>query len=202
MGMSATDSRQPETVDILVVCTANRARSPAAAHLLAAEAQRRKVNGAARVVSAGLDVAEWHGMLRTMSDAMTARGLHLEGHVASALQVDTALSSRLVVAMTEEQRRRVALLDPSLVARCFALRELVRLVSSSFWRPEWNGAWDGERDVAGHLHAIRPLVLPARRPEDIADPREGGHRMARVVLADIVAAVESIAEPLFGPVVA
>jgi protein-tyrosine phosphatase len=187
-------------VDILVVCTANRARSPAAAHLLAEEARRRKADGAVRLRSAGLNVGEWQGMLTSMAKAMRARGHQVEGHLSRRVDQAQLEASRLVVTMTEDQRRDVCRLDPSAVPRCFTLRELARLSSSPEWRPEWAAAWGGDVDVVTRLHGIRPLVPPADEQEDIADPREGGRRLARSVLADIASAVEEIATPLFGPV--
>ena len=179
---------------ILVVSTGNRARGPAAAHLLSAEASRRDLE--VSVASAGLKVGEWRGLLFSMTEAMATRGIAAQEHLARALDVDELRSNGLVVTMTEQQRRRVSRLDPSAIERCFTLRELTRLVSS----PRWQSRWDGAQDVVPRLHALRPFVPPADDAEDIVDPARGGRRMARHVLNDVAAAVKRVSTPLFGPV--
>ncbi len=188
----------PADVSILVVCAADQARSPVTAHLLSTEAVRRGLDRRVRVSSAGLSAGEWRGLRSEMADALAARGLDVKGHRARPLDVDEVGDSRLIVTLTEEQRRAVGRLDPAAVGRCFTLREIVRLVSSPAWRPEWNGNWDADGTVVQHLHAVRSLVPARGGPEDVADPAPGGRRRARTVLSEITAAVNRIATPLFG----
>lgn len=180
-------------VTILVVCEANRARSPAAARLLEAEALRR--DRKLRIRSAGVNAYQRRGLLDTMEKAMASRGIDTTGHLARSLDIDEVLASSLVLTMTEEQRREVMRLDPAVVVRCFTLREVVRLVTSQRWSPEWNG----RADVPRRLHEVRAWAAPpSKRPEDVIDPVIGGQRLARHVLTDIVTAVDAISTPLFG----
>src|SRR5439155_17823810 len=72
---------------ILVVCTANRCRSPLAAALLRDEISRRGV--AARVDSSGL-LEAGHPATEETLDAASALGLDLEDHRSGQLDIDLA----------------------------------------------------------------------------------------------------------------
>jgi protein-tyrosine phosphatase len=178
---------------VLVVCTANRARSPVAAQLLAAAASDRH---AAHVLvhSAGIAADPGLDLLPSMRKVMLRRGMKVPEHRARRLDAREALGSQLVITMTEQQRRAVTRSGPSLVPRCYTLLELVRLVRSPHWCDEWNG----RDDVVERLNRTRALAAPPDRPEDVPDPSQGGTRLARSVLDQIDRAVRSIADPLFG----
>lgn len=178
---------------ILVVCTANRARSPVAALILAAAAAER---GAAHVLvhSAGVAAEPGLDLLPSMRKVLLRRGMKVPEHRARRLEAREALGSQLVITMTEEQRRAVARAGPGLVPRCYTMLELVRLVRSPHWCEEWNG----RPRVVEQLHRTRALAAPPARPEDVPDPSQGGTRLARSVLDRIDRAVQSVADPLFG----
>jgi protein-tyrosine phosphatase len=119
-GGSSTYNR---SIDVLILCTANQCRSPMAEALLR---HRLQVHG----VPAGVSSA---GLLPPGSPAtaeavavMAARGLPLQEH--RSRKVDRALLAEadLVLAMTREHVREVAVLDPPALARTFTLKELVR----------------------------------------------------------------------------
>lgn len=184
-------------VDVLVVCAANREEGSAAAGLISAEAKRRSGERPEPVATAGPDSGEWKSMFTAVADAMTARGVDMMAHPVRPLDVADVLSSGLVITMTEEQRHQVIRLAPSVVSRCFTLRELARLVSSPRWDEDWNGAWNGEVNLVQRLHALRPLVPPAREREDIVEPTGGNRRRVRSVLRDIDSAVERVSPALF-----
>jgi len=179
---------------VLVVCTANRARSPVAAQILAAAAADRHATHVL-VHSAGLAAEPGWEMLPSMRKAMLRRGMKAPEHRSRSLDVHEALDSQLVITMTEEQRRVVSRAGPGVVPRCYTLLELVRLVTSRHWCDEWNG----RPDVVEHLHRTRALAAPPHRPEDLPDPSQGGTKLARLVLDRIDRAVRAVADPLFGP---
>lgn len=184
-----------ETVmHVLVVCTANRARSPVAAQLLAATARDRRADHVL-VHSAGIAAQPGLDLLPSMRKVMLRRGMKVPEHRAHRLETHEALGSQLVITMTEEQRRAVNRVGPSVVPRCYTLLELVRLTGSAHWSHDWNG----RPDVVELLQRTRALAAPPVHPEDVPDPSTGGTRLARSVLDRIDRSVRAVADPLFGP---
>lgn len=172
-------------LEIIFVCAANRARSPAAAVLLARAADGRDV----RVSSAGVTAREGEGWLPTMEHALRRRGVEPPPHSARQLRAEQLAAADLAITMTETQRRAVVRMDaPHMLERCFTLKETGRLMSSQLWQREWNG----RGDLAARLHELRPYVPAASQREDIGDPADGGPRLARRVLSEIMVAVDLI----------
>jgi hypothetical protein len=87
-------------------------------------------------------------------------------------------------------------MQPRLLDRTFTVRELLRLVSSPYWDP----TWEGTPEVVHHLHHLRPLVPGARAPEDVADPATGGRRLAASVVSELRRYAPQVAAALWGPV--
>ena len=173
-------------LEVLFICSANRARSPVAALLLSARAQ---ASSAVRVSSAGLAAHEGEGWLPVMEVALRRQGIEPPPHTARQLLTDHLAAADLAITMTEKQRRAVVRMGPPrMVNRCFTLKETGRLVSSHQWRREWNG----RDDLAVRLHELRPLVPPAKQREDIGDPADGGLRLAQRVLSEIMVAMDKI----------
>jgi protein-tyrosine-phosphatase len=146
------------------------------------------------VNSAGLAASPGEEMLPTMRWALSSQGLSVPRHRSRRFDEGEALGSRLVIAMTSEQRRYVSRLDPAMVPRTYTLLELVRLVASPHWCPEWNG----RSDVVELLHHTRHHAAPAVADEDIPDPAVGNIRLAQSVLVQLLDAVRQLAPPLFG----
>jgi protein-tyrosine-phosphatase len=180
-------------MQVLVVCTGNRARSPTTAQLLADAAARRGRQDVL-VNSAGLAATPGEELLPTMRWALLSRGLSVPRHRSRGFDEGEALGSQLIIAMSGTQRRYISRLDPSMVARTYTLLELVRLVASRHWCSEWNGRCD----VVERLHHTRPHAAPADGTEDIPDPAAGGSRLAQSVLGQLLQAVGRVAPPLFG----
>lgn len=173
-------------LEIVFVCSANRARSPAAALLLAARAQ---AVSAVRVSSAGLVVHGGEGWLPVMEHALRRQGIEPPPHTARQLHTEHLAAADLAITMTETQRRAVVRMGPPrMIDRCFTLKETGRLMSSQQWQREWNG----RGDLAVRLHELRPLVPAAKQREDIEDPADGGPRLAQRVLSEIMVAVDLI----------
>jgi protein-tyrosine phosphatase len=111
------------TLQVLVLCTANRCRSPMAEALLA---QRLAAAGIeAEVSSAGqLDagVPASSGSVR----AMAARGIDLDTHRSRVMTRELVEDADLVVCMARSHLREAAVAAPRAFSRTFTLRELVR----------------------------------------------------------------------------
>jgi protein-tyrosine phosphatase len=183
-------------IDLLLVCTANQARSPAAEILFRREAQSRLGADSDLVIrSAGVYAAPGAPLLPTMATALERRGLADDDYRSRAVSVAELEDSRLVVTMTEAHRREVNRLAPSVVARSYTLPELDRLVSSAHWEAEWDGAGD----AVDRLRGLRPLVAKPDRPEDVVDPAGHGLDVAVAVLDELTERIGRVSSHLFGP---
>jgi protein-tyrosine phosphatase len=180
--------------DVLVVCEANQARSPVLARLLEREADRRGWAGLVTVVDAGLRAEPGEPVLPTVLRAARDLDLGLEEHRATLLDPDA--EHELVLTMTEDQRYTLVRRRPQELQRTFTVPEVLRLLRSRRWDPRW----EGTPAVVEHLHRIRPLVAPASRPEDVADPARGGRRLAGSVVSELRSASRELARALWGPV--
>lgn len=107
------------TLRILVVCTANRCRSPMAEVLLAS-----RLPGI-EVASAG-SMEPGHPASGGSARAMIARGLDLSQHVSQQLSAELIENADLVICMARQHLREVAVTAPAAFPRTFTLRELVR----------------------------------------------------------------------------
>lgn len=119
-------------VAILLVCTGNLCRSPMAEGLL-----RRHLDDAgipAEVASAGL-TGEGQPADPRAAEALAARGIDLSAHRNRRLGPEHTAAADLVVAMTREHLREVAVVDPGAWARTFTLKELVRRAERHGPRP-------------------------------------------------------------------
>jgi protein-tyrosine phosphatase len=183
-------------VDILVVCTANRARSPAAELLFRREAHARLGAGHGLVIrSAGVHAEAGAPVLSTMAAALERHELRLDGYASRPLDAAEVEASGLVVTMTEAHRQSVNRIEPTAVSRTYTLRELERLVSA----PQWDPAWDGTDDVYDRLRRIRPLVPKADRPEDILDPAGRRVEIAVAIVDELSERISRVSQHLFGP---
>lgn len=181
--------------DVLVVCEANRARSPVLARLLQREAERRGLGDRVVVADAGLRARSGDPVLPSVLHAVRSLDLGLDDHAATVFEPDPR--HELVLTMTEDHRRTVLRRCPEALERTFTVREVVRLVGSSRWDPRW----EGTAQVVAQLHRVRPLVAPARTREDVADPAEGGRRLARAVVTELRETAPRLARVLWGPAV-
>lgn len=181
----------PAPVEVLVVCTANICRSPAAAALL-----KRSVGGdGIRVSSAGLEARVGSPM-----DNMMARLIGGATEQFAARQVTPAMiqDADLVLVMTRDQRSAVVGRVPAAVRRTFTLREfadLAVLVQQSDDRPE--GTSPADRLLA--LAAAAPRLRGSRGAgavDDIEDPYGRGEQANATAAAEIARAVGDLAGTL------
>jgi protein-tyrosine phosphatase len=112
------------SVAILVVCTANVARSPLAEVMLAASVD-------VEVVSGGTQAREGDTAAVRSQELAAARGLDLTEHRSKPVTPDTIDHAELVITMSERHRDHCGILVPGAGPKVFTLRELVRLLGAS-----------------------------------------------------------------------
>ena len=178
--------------DLLVVCKANRARSPVVADLLRGYADTRDIRPRPVISSGGLEAVPGLGLLPSMKRALASRDLTVPSHTSRPFRLEEAADARLVIAFSRADRRAIVARSPALVPRTYTLRELARLVRSPHWRPEWSGS----PDVAVHLHGLRPLVEPA--DDDTRDPADLGRWKVGRLLDELVRDVRTVAPAVLG----
>lgn len=160
--MSGGDRRSGPAVRLLFVCTANQCRSPMAAAILRAKLAAAGIDEV-EVASAGLLPG---GARATVEAAATVPGL--DDHVSRQLTPEMVAAADLIVGMTREHVREVAVSDRDSFGRTFTLKELVRRAEAVGPRRlgEPVAAW-AERVGEGRS----PLELLGASPDDdIEDP--------------------------------
>jgi protein-tyrosine-phosphatase len=184
--------RRPVRPDLVLVCRANRARSPVAAALFRQYADDQHLDPKPVITSSGLYALRGQSLLSSMQAALTRKKRDELDHRSKPFSLHDADTASLVITFERELTRAVVSQNPALVPRTFTLREIVRLTKSSRWNPAWNGA----PDVAARLHVLRPLVEPG--DDDTPDPATGGRRIARRVLDSLVDDVALVAPVVLG----
>ena len=148
---------------ILVVCTGNICRSPAAAALLRA----RSAGLGIEVASAGTAAVVGHPIHPLTAAALAQVGVEDLNHRARQLSPADVAGADLV--LTAERRHRVAVIeaDPTALRRTFTIAEFARLADALSRQP-----WDRARSaaieaVAVGRGAVRPSVPSL---DDLHDP--------------------------------
>lgn len=180
--------------EVLVVCEANRARSPVLAQLLRREVERRGLSERISVTDAGLRGRPGDPLLPSVQRAVRNLELGLDEH-RSALWDPGAPDPGLVLTMTEDQRHTLVRARPHTLSRTYTVKEAVRLLESSRWDPRW----EGTSELTTQLHRLRPLVPAPREREDVADPARGGRRLAAAVVAELQRCSPRLARAMWGP---
>ncbi len=159
---AATD----DTLNVLVVCTANVARSPLAAAMLADRIASRNVT----FDSAGIHAADGVAAADESQRLAAERGLDLSAHRSRPISVELLKQAGLVLTMSEHQRDRCSSVVAGRAARTFTLREHVRLSADVAMRDTPISVAPRLRWLRDQAHYARPrLARPATR-EDIEDP--------------------------------
>lgn len=114
----------PDPFRILVVCTGNICRSPAAQLLLA-----RDLGPSVTVESGGTGAVVGRGVHPLMADLLAKDGVDSSGFRARAVTEAIIRNADLVLVMTREHRASVVELAPAAVRRTFTLQEFVRLLA-------------------------------------------------------------------------
>lgn len=156
-----------DPVKILVVCTGNICRSPAAAAIL-------RMRLAARGVAASVDSAGTQADRGRPIDKDVASALHAAGHDASAhhsrpLTRSDIAGADLVLGMERVHVREVVALEPLAWPASFTLKELVRTgtaVGTRYHKVETLQDWF---NLAG-LHRRMDDLLSRSDDDDFPDP--------------------------------
>jgi protein-tyrosine-phosphatase len=195
--------------DILVVCTANIARSPLFAARLKSEAGRRLGPDVAMIESAGVDAAFGRAAARGSRTVANHWGMSLEAHASKSIVYSQLEAIPLKITMTRGHVRALCARNRDLAATTFTALELLQCVERLKERQALPAAGPppGDREAfRSHLIAVTDLANKARsrrgpftRSMDIPDPIGGdqvvydhlGHRFVEVA--------EGLGQALFGP---
>lgn len=151
---------------LLVVCTANIARSPLAGAMLAASCRDHGIE----VVSAGTHARTGDPAAEPSQRMARDRGLDLSEHRSQAVTASLVAEAGLVVTMSERHRDRCAPLAAGAGSYVFTLRELGRLLVAADLDGVPSAAPDRLGWLADRAHLARPRASPAPGPEDVHDP--------------------------------
>lgn len=151
---------------LLVVCTANIARSPLAGAMLAASLEDHGIG----VLSAGTHARTGDPAAEPSQRMAEDRGLDLSEHRSQPVTESLVREAGLVVTMSERHRDRCAPLAAGAGSYVFTLRELGRLLRAADLHEAPAEVTDRLGWLADRAHLARPGASPASGPEDIHDP--------------------------------
>jgi protein-tyrosine-phosphatase len=179
-------------VEIVFVCTGNRARSPLAEFLL-----RRRADGLpVRIVSRGTSELGPVSALTEMARAANDLGVDLSGHRATAIGPESLRDADLVIGF-EPFHVAAAVVDGGAAReRTFTLPELVELASVL----DAEGAAGLEERVRGVVvgaNGRRTGSVPSQA--SITDPLGGSAAVFRDTARHIEGLVARLGDVLFGP---
>jgi protein-tyrosine phosphatase len=137
---------------VLVVCTGNVCRSPAAALLLAARLPSAGID----VGSAGTRALVGDPVDGPVAELLRAAGVPPDSFAARALTAEQLRSADLVLVMSQEHRAAAVALRPAAVRRVLRLREAALVAEAA--------AADGWPDDVPPTAAARLAALPAVAP--------------------------------------
>lgn len=160
--------------EILFVCTGNICRSPMAERLAAAILDRSLGPAAARIrlCSAGTQALEGYPIHPLAARVIRARGANPASFRARALAVTHLLSADLILSADRAHRAAVATLDPTVLGRCFTLREFSRLADTVHAAGLGSDPVDRLRSLVVRVAGRRGRVPPpsSALDDDIDDP--------------------------------
>jgi len=163
------------TVHVLVVCTANVARSPLATAML----RESLTSPGLTVTSAGTHAREGDHASEEAVTLGEQRGLDLSPHRSAPVTAELVRQADLILTMTEEHRDHCSSLAPGAGARTFAFREFVRLLEEVAQDRGPVAMTDRLLWLRSQAHFARPHSSRPEPPEDIADPVGGSGRVWR-----------------------
>ncbi|MGY1842288.1 arsenate reductase/protein-tyrosine-phosphatase family protein [Modestobacter sp. SYSU DS0875] len=177
---------------VLVVCTGNVCRSPAAERLLAT---RLPAGAGVTVTSAGTSALVGRAIDPPVAELLRLAGADPTGFAARQLQADQIRAADVVLVMERSHRAAVVGVEPTAVRRTFLLAELgaiAPLVAATGWPA------DVPADPAARLAALpglagrhRPRLARSGGPE-VADPFRQSPEVQRHTFATIADRVDEI----------
>ena len=174
-------------MNILLVCTGNISRSPAAERLLAA-----KLGPTVRVASAGTRAVVGQPMDERMVPYLN--DVHTGGFVARQLEPSMVCQADLVLAMTDSHRGAILRLEPSAVRRTFTLSDFARWAAGAAGEG-LPGGTPAQRlaAVVARVPDLRTRFPRGRAPGDVPDPFGYGEAAYVRAVELIRAATDAIA---------
>jgi protein-tyrosine phosphatase len=202
-GSAPVDAAPLASARVLVVCTGNICRSPAAERLLAA-----RLGDRVQVASAGVHAVVGSSMTSAMARLVTGAGADAHGFVARQLTAEQVREADLVLTMTRAHRTAVVELAPAGVRRTFTLRELARLADAAVaadaspaspaapWPPDLAAR---VRALPGRASLQRGREPVAAQDDDIEDPYNRGDAAYQRAFGEIQDAVRRVVDALARP---
>lgn len=180
-----------EPFEVLMVCTGNICRSPAAERLL-----RSALASAEDLVvrSAGTGALKDAGIDSVVSGLLEADGVSAVGHHSHWLTEADVRRADLVLGMESEHRSRAVSLFPPAVRRSFTMNGFAALAAAV--PPDVLAASAASQTVTGRLRALIELAPQYRQlgiTEDIDDPYRADAATYARVYDEIVQAVQAVA---------
>lgn len=187
-----TATQPPSAVKVLVVCTGNICRSPAA-HLLLQHALGP--DAGVEVASAGVMPLVAEPVSSPMAALLGAAGVSADGFQARPLSAADVKEATLVLGVTRAHRGRAASLWPAAIRRSYTLREFARLVR--LVPEDAVAAAAGSDAPAARLAALATLAGRFRSPapaedDDIVDPYQEEDAVYAAVFGQIQESVDTI----------
>lgn len=190
--------------DILVVCTANIARSPLFAARLALEADLRLGADRVEVASTGTDAV--YGMPAASGSQVVATRWHrpLDDHHAIPISYHDLSKVGLILTMERAHRRAVSAQRPEVASRSFTVGELVAILDRRLsdadldTLPPPDRVRDRITALSELAHRRRPRRL-RRRYRDVPDPIGASQDVYDELGERFASDAQTIGETLFGP---
>ena len=180
---------------VLMVCTGNICRSPAAELLFRARLADLGA-GSATVTSAGTSGVTGHGLDAPTALVLRELGLATGGHTARRVQPDLVGTADLILTAGAEHRSTIVQAEPMAFRRTFTMREFARLGADLPALPE-PVTEAGLRARVAEVAAQRGWIEPGPPGSDeIGDPHGAGLDVARATVTVLVETVDRIAYAL------
>lgn len=178
---------------VLLVCTANRCRSPISAALLA---QRLSARSGVEVDSAGLLPGGGHVPPQGLAH-MRRFGLDLSGHVSRQVEPSDLERADLILTMTRRHSREILARDSESWRICYPLKDFVR-------RAELARQSAGELSFPALLDAVGEgrtpdSVMGSSRNDDVRDPMGKSSSVWADVVSELAAQVLQLTTVLAPP---
>ena len=193
------------TPDVLVVCTANVARSPLFAALLQAEADARLGPEVVRVGSAGVQARPGQPAAAGSITVANQHARSLEHHRAQHVATVPLKSVRLILTMTDEHNHQLLAGRSALRPRTFLLRELVAILAKPEVLAALGGMPDGTHERVHAVTALADRHRPRRlrkRTWNVPDPIGAELEVYEELGTEFARSASVIAEALYGSLAA
>lgn len=153
---------------VLLVCTANRARSPMM-ELLLRDILSRRGETAVDIESAGTRTLDGEPVTRHTVEVLRGHGVDASAFRSRMLNAAQIRAADIVLCAERSHRAAVVRIVPTALPRTFSLAQAARLTEASVPSP------DGSHDVAALVTrlALARGSQPSSELDDIADPAGG-----------------------------